>query len=117
MPRPKTPVDRERAQERLRELHRQIAAVDYVCSGTLHRRTKLCGKKNCACGRDPAARHGPYFQWSRRKGGRQDNTVIPGAAVPGFRRAVANYRKIRTLLRAWEDESAKLLLSQENTKA
>jgi hypothetical protein len=84
--------------------------MDRICSGTLHRRTKLCGKPNCACRRSPKARHGPYYQWSRRKGGRQENMVIPAQAVPRFQRAVANYRTLRRLLRTWEEESARLML-------
>lgn len=84
--------------------------MDRICSGTLHRRTKLCGKPTCACRRSPKARHGPYYQWSRRKEGRQENMVIPAGAVSRFQRAVANYRMLRRLLRTWEEESARLML-------
>ena len=51
------------------------------------------------------------IEWSRRKGGRQDNTVIPAVAVDQFRRATTNYKRLRTLLRQWEEESVKLMLT------
>ena len=111
MTRPQGPVNRQRARERLRQIRERIGALGYIASGTLLRRTKLCGKPNCTCASDPAFRHGPYYQWSRRKGGRQDNTVIPAVAVDQFRRATTNYKRLRTLLRQWEEESVKLMLT------
>ena len=50
--------------------------MDYVASGTLHSRTKVCGRSNCRCADDPSARHGPYHEWSRRTGGRLVHHVI-----------------------------------------
>ena len=58
---------RRTSQERLRQARAQIAKIEFICSGTLFHRTKMCGKPNCACATDPKARHGPYFEWSRRK--------------------------------------------------
>lgn len=115
MARPKRTTTPKQGEQRLREIRARIGAIDYVCSGTLLRRMKLCGKPNCACVRNRAARHGPYYQWSRRKGGRQDNVVIPATAVPLFRRAALNYREIRKLLRKWEQESALLMLTETAT--
>ena len=85
--------------------------MEYVCSGTLHERTKTCGKPSCACAREGSARHGPYYQWSRRKAGRQDNAIIPASVAVHFRGAISNYRELRRLLRVWEEESARLMLA------
>jgi hypothetical protein len=112
MARPKATKDPARSKQRLREIRARIAAMEYVCSGTLHERTKLCGKPNCACARQRSARHGPYYQWSRRKAGRQDNAVIPPAAALRFRNAISNYQELRRLLRVWEQESAQLILAE-----
>ena len=111
MARPKAVKAPARSQQRLREIRGRIAAIEYLCSGTLHKRTKTCGKPRCACARQRSARHGPYYQWSRRKAGRQDNAIIPASAAVHFRRAIANYRKLRRLLRVWEEESARLMLA------
>lgn len=111
MARPKAVRDPARSKKRLRDIRARIAALEYVCSGTLHERTKICGKPSCACAREGGARHGPYYQWSRRKAGRQDNAVIPPAAARHFRGAISNYRELRRLLRVWEEESARLILA------
>lgn len=98
----------------LEEIRRRIAEIDHVCSGTLLRRTKVCGKAGCACARNPRARHGPYYEWSRREKGRQVLTVLPAAAAPAFGRAVRNYRKVLKLLRLWERESVRAMTAAMN---
>jgi len=98
-----------RAEERLEEIRRRVAALDYVCSGTLQRRTKVCGKPSCACARDPAARHGPYYEWSHREGGHTVYSVLPASLGPLLARAVRNYHRLRRLLRRWERESVRVL--------
>ena len=111
MARPKAAKHPIRSKQRLREIRARIAAMEYVCSGTLHERTKICGKPSCACARQRNARHGPYYQWSRRRAGRQDNAVIPPSAAVHFRSAISNYKQLRRLLRVWEEESARLILA------
>lgn len=84
------------------ELRRRIAEMDYVCSGTLLRRTKTCGKAACGCARDPEARHGPYTEWSRLEKGRLVHTTLSPDQGRQMARAIRNYRLLRKLLRVWE---------------
>ncbi|MEA3409289.1 MAG: DUF6788 family protein [Candidatus Eisenbacteria bacterium] len=97
-------------RQRTKELRRVISGMDYVASGTLHTRTKVCGKKNCRCADDPAARHGPYHEWSRRQNGRLVHSVITEQQAALFVRAIDNHREILTLLALWERETAAELL-------
>ena len=83
--------------------------MDYVCSGTLVRRWKVCGKAVCRCHEDPAARHGPYYEWGYMEGGRQVHRMVSPAQAKLLRLAIRNYRTIRGLLRAWEAESVRLM--------
>ena len=102
---------RNRIRERTRELRRVINALDFVVSGTLHKRTKVCGRKNCRCASDPAARHGPYYEWSRRQDGRLLHSVVTPEQAELFTRAIQNYRQIQQLLMHWEQETAKEMLN------
>ena len=88
--------------------------MDYVCTGTLHCRTKSCGKPGCACATDKNARHGPYFEWTRRESGRLAHTVLAPAAVDLLRRALKNNRRLRKLVRAWERESMRVARATED---
>lgn len=101
---------RSRVRERTRELRRAINALDFVASGTLHKRTKVCGRKNCRCAVDPAARHGPYYEWSRRQDGRLLHSVVTPEQAELFTRAIQNYRKIQQLLVRWKHDTGKEVL-------
>ncbi len=52
--------DREEIQRRRRHLHEQLRAVSGapLMRGSIVARLRRCGRRNCACARDPEARHG-----------------------------------------------------------
>jgi hypothetical protein len=85
-----------------RRLLDELGRVPWVCTGTLNRRFKRCGKKACRCRHEEKARHGPYYEWGRLEGGKLvQRTVTPTQArriVQGLRSA----RSIRRRLRQWE---------------
>lgn len=100
---------RRRAQQRIARIQAALRAVDVLCSGTLLRRTKLCGKAGCRCAQDPAARHGPYYEWGHMRGGKLVHRMISPRQAALLRRAIQNYRRVRRLLRAWEAETERII--------
>lgn len=96
-------------EEKLRSLQEQILQFDLICSGTLYRRFRKCGKPSCRCASDPDARHGPYYQWSRMEAGRQVHTNVSPTLAPRLRQAQRNYQRLRRLLQRWERESLRIL--------
>jgi len=100
---------RRAALARIAQIRTRIRAIERLCSGTLLRRTKVCGKPECRCAEDPTARHGPYYEWGRMKGGRLVHRMVSPAQAALLREAIANYRRLRRLLRAWENETVKLI--------
>ena len=78
--RPETII--KQARERIARIRDTLGEIDYLCSGTLLQRTKVCGKPGCRCASDPDARHGPYFEWGHMKGGKLvHRTVSPAQAA------------------------------------
>ena len=112
MPKSSPEPAHRRAQARLQQIRQSLSEIDYIVSGTLLRRTKQCGKPSCACATDAAARHGPYYEWSRLERARLVHTVLPRSLGPVFARALKNYRQLRRLLRRWERESVKALTTE-----
>ncbi len=113
----KTPEQlRSEILERIAGIQRGIGQIDLLCSGTLVKRTKLCGKPGCPCAYDPAARHGPYYEWGYMKQGRQIHRMIPPAQATLLRQAIRNYRKVRRLLRRWEAETVRLVWLETRRK-
>lgn len=106
----------DKPQQRLAAAHRRIAtlrdslgAFDYVCSGNLQRRMLPCGNPTCRCKKDPALRHGPYYYWGRRKGGRLVQMLLTPAEAEIVTRAIKNYRAILRTLRQCENEIVKII--------
>lgn len=117
MTKPKSgkPLDRVRsnAWDRIARIRQQIAQLHYLCSGTLVKRTKICGKANCRCFRDPRARHGPYYEWGYMSQGKQVHRMISAEQAALLRKALANYRVVRRLLRRWETETVRLMEAEK----
>src|ERR1700674_3592644 len=97
------------AQQQIARIRQELTAFDYVCSGTLLKRTKLCGKPNCRCAQDPAARHGPYYEWSHLAQGKLRHRVVSAQQGAILRQAITNQRRLKVLLRKWEHETERLV--------
>src|ERR1700694_1096559 len=56
--------------KRFQKLKSDLAQIEYFSKGTLLVRMVRCGKPQCACGKDPAKRHGPYYEWTYKARGK-----------------------------------------------
>ncbi len=97
------------ARNRIERLRSRLGEFDYLCSGTLLERTKLCGKPNCRCAHDPAARHGPYYEWGHMKEGKLVHRQVSAEQAELLRQAIENYRAVQQLLREWEAQTEQLI--------
>ncbi len=104
-PRSKHTPNRTRLRARSSAIRKEIAALDFVASGTLHHRTKVCGKPTCKCATDSAARHGPYHEWGRMGDGKLVQSTITPAQARLLERAIANHQRAKALLAEWEQLS------------
>jgi len=93
----------------IESIRRQIAAMGLVAQGTVTKRTKVCGRPNCRCAQDSEARHGPYYEWTRREKGRYVHTVISAEQAEGLAAAIDNNRRVLALLARWSAETARVL--------
>jgi len=57
-----------------------------------------CGKPQCACHRDPARRHGPYFEWSYKVAGKTVSVKLSPQAAPLYQAATRQHSKLKTVL-------------------
>ena len=104
--RPETII--KQARERIARIRDALSEIDYLCSGTLLKRTKVCGKPGCRCAQDRAARHGPYFEWGHMKGGKLVHRMVTPEQAAIVELAIANHRKAKKLMQDWEDETERL---------
>jgi len=97
----------------IRRIRQTITEMDLVCTGTLLKRWKLCGRPNCRCAQDPTARHGPYYEWSHRRDGRLRHNLLNPQQAQQMTRAIHNQRKILALLARWSLETARTIMAQK----
>ncbi|MFZ0325022.1 MAG: DUF6788 family protein [Actinomycetes bacterium] len=107
----------KQARARIARIREALGRIDYLCSGTLLERTKMCGRPGCACAQDPAARHGPYFEWGYMRAGKLVHRQVSAQHAAVLRRAINNYRMARELLRDWEVETERLIDAEQNRQA
>lgn len=98
-----------KSRAKIAEIQKTISGMEYLSSGTLLKRMKVCGNPRCHCANDPAARHGPYYEWSYLKGGKLRHRTLTPKQADIMRLAIANQRKAKKLLRAWEAQTLHLI--------
>jgi hypothetical protein len=98
-----------KSREKIASIQKSIATMEHLSSGTLLKRMKVCGNPRCHCATDPAARHGPYYEWSYLKAGKLRHRTLTPAQAEVMRLAIANYRKTKKLLRVWEAQTLALI--------
>jgi len=104
-----TSAQLERHTQRFHELKRDLDQVEYFCKGTVLKRMMKCGKAQCVCASDPAKRHGPYFEITYKANGKTINVKLSPEAVPLYRAAALQYRKLKVLLSRLEKLSQTIL--------
>jgi hypothetical protein len=97
------------AMQRIARIKESLAAIELLCSGSLLHRTKLCGKSGCRCASDPAARHGPYYEWGHMLGGKLVHRMISAHQAEMLRQAIDNHRQAKKLMRQWETETERIM--------
>jgi hypothetical protein len=85
-------------QQRFRQALQELQQLDYFLKGTVLKRIMKCGRLQCACHRDPAKRHGPYFEWTYKVKGKTVNVKLSPQAAPLYQAATKQHRKLKIAL-------------------
>lgn len=93
------------ADLRFRYARQELHQLEYFLKGTVLKRMMKCGRPQCACHRDPAQRHGPYFEWTYKVAGKTVNVKLSSQAAPLYQAATKQHRKLKNLLARMERSS------------
>jgi hypothetical protein len=85
-------------QARAAGIAAELASLGLALPGTLTQRHVRCGKPRCRCRADPPALHGPYWQWTRKIGGKTVTRLVPDDQLDDYRQWLDNHRRLRTLI-------------------
>ena len=86
-----------------------LATLGYYCKGTVGSRTFMCGRAACPCHRDPARRHGPYFEWTYKVAGKTVYHRLSPQEAKVYKAGAAEYRRLKALLPRLENVSRRAL--------
>ena len=75
-----------------------LAAAGPALPGTLTVRAYECGKPRCRCHASPAARHGPYAEWTRKIGGKTITRRLTPGQLADWQPLFDNARNLRALI-------------------
>lgn len=81
-----------------RALADAIGEIDGVLPGSVVVRHMRCGKAACACQTDPAARHGPYIQWTRTVHGKTVTRYLNQDQRDRYQAWFDNARRLKELV-------------------
>ncbi len=91
----------------MQRFQEQIAALDYILTGSIIKRFGPCGKENCNCALGKKYWHGPYYIWTRKENGKTITKSLSVAQVKLCRKAIGNMKKLKSILEKWKRESLK----------
>jgi hypothetical protein len=83
-----------RDEQRYEKLKRSIADVGLIRRGSVVQRFMPCGKPGCSCQADPPQLHGPYYQWTRKSGGKTVTVRLTRDEAALVKRWIANGRQL-----------------------
>ena len=89
-------------QRRIAQLQRQLLALGPLHPGSISEQYNVCGQPSCRC-KDPhqPKKHGPYYQLSFTWRGKSSTRFLRPAQVGPMRQKVANYKRLRELMKEW----------------
>jgi hypothetical protein len=90
------------AAQRFRQAQQELRELDYFLKGTVLKRMMKCGHPQCGCHRDPALRHGPYFEWTYKVNGKTVNVKLTPRTAPLYLAATKQNRKLKAVLAKME---------------
>lgn len=90
------------------KIKKQLIGLGDLRPGSLSKQYNICGNQNCRCKKDPAYRHGPYYQLSYTRGGKSKTEYIKKTDISMVECQIKNFKKLHTLINRWIDLSTHL---------
>jgi hypothetical protein len=92
------PSPRSGEQQQHDRIARRLAEAGFALPGSVVTRHMRCGKPSCRCKADPPQLHGPYYQWSRKVGGKTVTRFLTDEQLARYEPWFANAQRLRDLL-------------------
>ena len=95
-------------EAQIKTIKRELAALGELRPGSLSQQYNVCGSLGCRCKTSAPQKHGPYYQLSYTRKGKDGTRFVKQADVPAIQKAMANYTRLRGLIDRWIDLSTEV---------
>lgn len=96
-------------EKKFNKLKKQLAEIDYFCTGSISVVYTKCGNDYCACFKDDSKKHGPYYLWSTKKKGKTISTRLSKKQVAKCLQFIRNFKKLKNIIEKMKDISMKVV--------
>jgi len=100
-----TDSELDRLRREYQALQDQIRGLGFVAPGSIVERYTVCGSPGCSCHGDPPAKHGPYYQYSRKIDGKTHTRRLTAEQAQRYREWITNRRRLDELTRQMDQLS------------
>ena len=90
-----------------------LGALGFALPGTVLERRVRCGNKGCRCRADPPQLHDPYYQWTRKVGGKTRTRLLSADQMARYATRFENAGRLRALASELEALSLEIAESAE----
>lgn len=87
-------------EQRHQVLLQELADIGLVLRGTIGKRMMRCGQSRCRCQTDSAARHGPYYLWTRKVRAKTVTVRLNPEQAARLQQWAKNMRRLDRLVKA-----------------
>jgi hypothetical protein len=90
-------------ERRIERIQRELGQLGDLRPGSLSQQYNVCGVAGCRCKASPPQKHGPYYQLSISRKGKDTSRFVRRGEVVTVKRQLRNFARLRTLVDEWID--------------
>lgn len=87
------------------KVKQELVGLGDLCPGILYTQYNTCGSPNCKCRADPPQKHGPYYQVSYIRNGKNSTNFVKEEHLSAIREQLRNYKRMKELVDRWVELS------------
>ena len=99
----------DKLKEEFDRVRRDMCSISYLKKGSITKCYQTCGNPGCRCHRDKKYRHGPYWWWSTKEGGKTKSILVPEEMLSEVRAYIDNYKLLKSKAKKLEEISERII--------
>ena len=89
-----------RREDEYEKIKMRVLEIGIAIPGTIRETYLICGKDNCKCAGSDRDRHGPYYFWNRKVGGKLTSKSVNSDQLHQYEEWISNRRQLEQVVEA-----------------